>query len=171
MKNHCSAKEDSPVIPFCYYLENRVTHNSLKRNQIRYFGKPQAPSKEFMRIMQSQDKDNYKAYWKIVIKECVFKSCKKVLRRSNNSFARTKNGEYIQMVQFIVDNVNNVEYTLCKKINVENTFSDVCTSILKISPMEENYSIIQTSEIDKLCVHMAVNKKLYISAIPNMIWY
>lgn len=104
----------------------------------------------------------YKGYVKIIKSQCVFKSCRKVLHRSCNSFAQTVDGEYIQIIEFIVDNTDNMEYTLYKKLEVGNSFNGVCTSIQKVIRIEDDFSIIEASEINKLCIYMKVKRNQYI---------
>ena len=170
MEQHISAKEHSPVKEYCFYLENRCTQKTYKMGINRYFGRHSAPDRAFIADIPLQDRDHYKAYKKLIKNQCVYKSSKKVLQRSDNSFDQTNNQEYIHITQFIVDTIDNREYILCKKIEVENTFG-LCTTLKEIVRIEENCSIIETADISTLCVCLTVDRKQYISAIPHIYWF
>ncbi|OXU17411.1 hypothetical protein TSAR_006242 [Trichomalopsis sarcophagae] len=170
MDQHLSEKEESAAREYCFYLENRVTRKTLKMGINRYFGRSSVPDARFMQNIAEDDRYRYKSYKKIIKNQCVYKSCKKVLHRSNNSFVQTRNQQYVQLIEFVIDIENNTELTLCNIIEVENGF-DVCTNLQRIVRIQENVTVIDTSDIDKLCVWMIIDRKQYICAVPNMYWY
>ena len=163
-------KENSTVKDFCYYLDNRCTDKTERFGSNRYFIKDLRPIHKFAQELNMRI-DHIRAYKKLVKCNNVFKSCKKDCLRSDNSFARTKDGTYIRIVQFIIDEVNEKEYTIYRKVEIENTFSDDCTAIHKVNNIIEDLNILETENIEDLCVYMTVNRKKYISALPNMYWY
>ena len=157
---------DSPVLDFVFNLTHRQTEKSVKLNECRYFGVPLLPS--FNVIEEYNLSPCSQAYQRQIKNGCLFLSKRKELLHSDNSYAMTDTGNFIQIIEFIVDRVNLKEVTVCNKINVQNAFANVSTNIKEIINVEENATIIQTDEIKRICVHMKVGNKSYISALPNM---
>ena len=168
LEKHVQLKERSPIIDFCYYLNNRSTQKTEAMGNNRYFGKRLNPRRiEGFNLSY----DTSRAYEKLVKDKCLFQSCNKINYRSNNSFAQTMEKEFIQIVQFIIDRNNNKEYTVYKKVVVESCFSDECTSVMKVICIENSESIIETKNVLKQCVFMTVGENRFISAVPHMYWY
>lgn len=170
LQKHVALRPGSAVTGYCYYLDNRCTAKSDKYIQGRYFAKRYLPiGRQVLMVDNDFAPCNPTAYDKLVKDKSLFKSCNNVCNRSNNSFAQTEDGSFIQIVQFIVD--GNNELTVFKKIDVLNCFSEECTTVMLVRSIDDNESIIETRKIKKLCVFMSVGDKQYISAVPNMYWY
>ena len=161
--------EYSPVLRFCFDLTHRYTNKSIKLNNRRYFGVPAVPNRTVME--QNNLSQHSQAYHRLVCNGCLYQSNKKKLHRSNNSFAQTYNGDYIEILEFIVDNVNNKELTVYNRVIVENAFSNVCTNVKKITKIEKEVKIIETKNIKRICVYMKIERTRYISALSNMYLY
>lgn len=63
-----------------------------------------------------------KGYDRMVRNECLHKSRHKICPRSDNSFAVTKQGLFIQIEQFLVDEDNETDYTAYRVIDVDDCF-------------------------------------------------
>lgn len=88
--------------------------------------------------------------------------------RSDNTYAQLKNKNYVRLVCFLVDRLNKVEYTIVKKIDVQNVFVNNCKMMKQIITSSSDESSIMTNEIDKVCIHMKVNNIEYLCAVPNL---
>lgn len=105
---------------------------------------------------------------------CMYTSSKKVAHRSNNSFAITKEGQFILIKGFIVDPIQQKELTVSNRVNtVDITFDDEnLSSIKKIVTISEEVLVIETSSIDKICVQISINKNnKFILPVPNLYSY
>ena len=141
MEKHVTRKEDSPVTDYCDYLENRCTVETLKLGNYRYFTKSKTPNIENLEGLNLSG-NRIRTFGKLVKNACVFKSCRKVLKRSDNSFVLLENGEYIQIVDFIVDIDNNMEYTLCKKVEIQNSLDYTHMHVKEIVRLSNEISVI-----------------------------
>ena len=166
LEKHISLRKESPVIDFCYPLDNnRRTKKTEAIERNRYFGR-QLRCKTRILEERNLGTNNLRAYGKLVRNKCVFKSCKKINYRSDNSFAQTIHGNYIQIVQFIIDKNDNKEYTVCRRVIVQE-FSDECSSLKIVQRITDNEDVVETNDIDKACVLMKINNTQYISTLPN----
>ena len=130
---------------------------------ILYFGKSKL-TKE--RIRNEYDLSNESKYFLKVVKNfSVFDSNKIKNPRSDNSFALTNEGVFINIHKFIIDYATNSEITLCQKINTEN-FPGL-NYLKKVIDVDEELSILNTTNIIKNCVYMKVGHQKYISIVPN----
>ena len=171
MEEHISMKEESPVIDFCYYLENRCTKETIKIDNNRYFGKSTDVPNEYIRKFNLSE-NSMRSFQKLIKNECVFKSCNnKLCKRSNNSFVQIDNNKYIQVVEFIVDINNKLEYTLCEKIEVDDSIDNTNRYIKPILRFSNEIDIIETIRLKKLRVFMCIKRKQYICAVPHMYCY
>ena len=168
-KHIASTKDDSPVTEYCHYLQNRCTKETLKIGNNRYFVKCSKPQFRCIQDLNLPE-NNMQTFKKLVRNESAFKSCHKSLKRSDNSFAQIDNGQYIQIQDFIVGTENNIEYTLYKRVQVENTL-DINTYVKRVLSIDNEINFIETNQLKKLCIYMKINKKHYISAMPHMYRY
>lgn len=172
LKKHISeGHENSAVINFCHQLKNRYTAKSIKILENRYFGKSRFTGEKWINL-HNLTKNYIKSYDRMVKDQCLFTTNKKQCLRSNNSFAQDKNGMFINIVEFIVDEYEEKEYTLCKFVETETVFKN-CTKIRKIVKINEEIVCINTHDISNIAVYMEVvtgnHKFQYISAVPNML--
>ena len=87
------------------------------------------------------------------------------MQRSDDSFAYTTQGEFVQIVDFLLHE-NNFQYTIVKKINTQE-MNILCRNIKKIVSIDEDLQIIDTSTIDKPCVHLTFEENEFISTIAH----
>lgn len=102
-------------------MENRFTQKTLKVGENWYFGKNERVKEDIARELNLSETETV-TYARFVKNICLFKSPKKVCRRSNNSIVQTKDGQFIEIVEFLVDRTNNKEYTLFEFILQEIKF-------------------------------------------------
>lgn len=101
----------------------------------------------------------------MVFRKCLYSSADRVNKRSNNSFALTYNGNFVQIKYFLVDNMFNREYTICKTVNTEAALFK--SHIRKINNISNAEIAIETNTLRKICVFIKCNNILYLCAIPN----
>lgn len=159
-------EEKDSVLEFCYYLENRCTQKTLKVGEHRYFGKKRIVNEDTARQFNLSENETVR-YGKLVRDKCLFKSSEKKCRRSDSSMAITKDGQFIEIFEFLVDLTDNKEYTLCKVLNAGRSMTHNGMSGFEVDSIDANVIAIETSNIEKACVYMSVNGKKYVSPTPN----
>ncbi|KAL7290580.1 hypothetical protein TKK_0015345 [Trichogramma kaykai] len=92
-------------------------------------------------------------------------------KRSNNSFALLKDGTYIQILKFIVDEENELQLTQGYKLQIKNVEFNYAR-MKQIDRIDELISTIATTEIFKICIFIEMNVEThFICEMPNMLHY
>lgn len=108
----------------------------------------------------------------MVKNSCLYSSCLKVNRRSDNSFAKLNDGRFIKMDKFIVDFNSGEEYTLCNVVNtVHHNLSKNYDVLRRITQIDETVCMIKTSDIKTICVFIETFDISYICPLPNLLFY
>lgn len=110
-------------------------------------------------------------YKKIVKDKCLFQSSEKSNARSNNSFAQTVDGKFIEILYFLSDQNSRKEYTICRVLKTTSAFSNKIPTLKKVTEIDQRLVAVPTSKINKICLFMEVDKVQYISAVPHMYVY
>ncbi|KAL7288343.1 hypothetical protein TKK_0017677 [Trichogramma kaykai] len=155
-------------LQFYNTLNEKFTAKSLKvspQSVCRYFGKPRETSDDWIERL-SLNRETAYSYNRMVKNNCLYSTRKNF--RSDNSFAQLNDGRFIKIVKFIVDPVNNKEYTLCKKLNTSN--DSVNKKILSEAGSEETEAIL-TTLINSVAVYIEIENEKYLSSVPNMLHY
>jgi len=162
---------NSEVIDYVRYLETRACAKVLTTVNGRYFGKFTRPMPLWRRELNLSDAAI--VYQKLVKMECVYLSCNTVRVRSNNSFAKTIENTFIQIVYFIVDRLNRQEYTICKVVDVLDILDHGLNNfqIKRITAIQPELRAINTNTLDRICVYMNCNNERYLCPVPNVYSY
>uniref|UniRef100_A0ABD2XFI0 Uncharacterized protein n=1 Tax=Trichogramma kaykai TaxID=54128 RepID=A0ABD2XFI0_9HYME len=120
MEVHLKDK-NSKTLNFCRNLDTKFTTKSFKVTSpsiCRYFGKSHKVDDIWVSKLSLLEEFS-ESFVRMVKNECLFSST--VRKRTDDSFAQTKNGMFIKIEEFIIDSLEKKEYTLCKQINtIEN---------------------------------------------------
>lgn len=111
------------------------------------------------------------SYTKIVKNNCLYTSCTKRNKRSDNSFAQLRNGLFVKIYYFFVHAESEKEYVVVKKIETTSIYENVCSMVQIVNEVDNDYSAFLTNEIDQICVHMIFDKKGYLCRVPNRHYY
>ena len=122
LKKHITNRPCTAIHRFISYLDNKKARSTLKLSHARYFG-PYRQTKPRW-IDQLQLSNQNRTYKKMVKDRCLYTSCKRKNLRSDNSFAVTKEGSFIRLIEFIVDEGSRKEYVVCNEIHAENIFEN-----------------------------------------------
>ncbi|XP_058801741.1 uncharacterized protein LOC131670282 [Phymastichus coffea] len=162
---------DSEVLEYVRYLETRECGKVWTTNIGRYFGIFSRLAPRWKRELNLSDAAI--VYRKLIKMECVYLSCNTVRLRSNNSFAKIIDGNFVQIVFFIVDRLHQREYTVYKVVDVEDIFDNNLAEfqIKRITAINEELRAVHTNNIDKICVYINCNDERYLCATPNMYFY
>lgn len=166
MKEEVPETDGSRVRDFCEAMENKCTVSSRKINQNRYFDPDSRVKDEFFETIQMPTAD-CRAYKRLLIDKITYRSSEKLTERSDNSFALTSDNSYIQIVQFVVNIRTNEEYTICRDVMIANTdFAPDWSGMVKLTTIENDLKVIETSKISLICVRMKVKDQEILSRIP-----
>lgn len=102
---------------------------------------------------------------------CIYSSSKKSNKRADNSFAQMVDGSFVQIVEFLVHEENNKEYTICKLLLTRNAVTNSLPVMKIITRMIEDVRAVQTHDIKTICVCMTVANTTYICPVPNLYSY
>lgn len=156
-----------------HYFDNigtSTTQKTARTFSVRYFGSGRCVDKRL--IEKFGFSNRVISYIKIVKDSCLYMSCMKTNKRSDNSFAILNDGSYVQLIKFIIDKENYNEFTIVRKIDTENFLQNDACSLRKIVKIHSFESLISTISIHKSCVHMTVSDKTeYLSSLPNLYHY
>ena len=107
----------------------------------------------------------------MVKNRCLYRSAKRKSIRSNNSYAITKEELFIQLVNFIVDELTVKEYTIRHELNTKPVLNIDSLPLREIENISPNLIAVETNSIEKICVFIEVDDALYICAVPNLYFY
>ncbi|KAL7290560.1 hypothetical protein TKK_0015327 [Trichogramma kaykai] len=162
--------QESPIMPYVRYLDARYTQKSFSINENRYFGKQKRLEDFYVDEFQLNE-PHYVSYRRLLKNNCMFHSDERTLGRTDNSYAFTRDKEYISINKFIINNETLEEFIICKKIEILDNYSENCRSIKKCNIRNNTTTIIPTSAIEKPCVLVKIRNNCYISHVPNTIIY
>ncbi|XP_023315519.1 uncharacterized protein LOC111693857 [Trichogramma pretiosum] len=170
LKKHIFSKPYSRVSDYITHLQKKTSKLTYKFLNARYFGRNYKVATKWIQELNISNES--RIYRKMVKDRCLFNSSKINRQRSDNSYAITHDGTFIQILDFIVDPINRLEFTLVRMINIENIYPDREASIKKITEISENIFAIKTADIAKVCVFISIDKNIsYVGPVPNLYYY
>ena len=142
----------------------------MKLDECRYFGV--STISNYIENEEINVSPNTQVFHKFIKNNCVYQTNRKSLYKSNNTFALTNNDEYVQLLEFLVDRENYKELTVCRRVIIDDAFSQICRSTKKVVNIEQNATvIIETNSIERICIYMEVCNEKYICSVPTMQMY
>ena len=90
-------------------------------------------------------------------------------KRSDNSYAILKNGTFIRIIEFVIDRENSADYTLCQ--GIQSVPIEGFPILHEIQRIERDPTLIQTSEIERVCVLAQLEVQQYIVSVPHILFY
>uniref|UniRef100_A0ABD2WBX3 Transposase domain-containing protein n=1 Tax=Trichogramma kaykai TaxID=54128 RepID=A0ABD2WBX3_9HYME len=171
LENHVSVVlQDSPIMPYVTYLNARYTQKSFSINENRYFGKKKCLEDTFVEKFHLHE-HHCVTYRRLLKNKCMFHSDERIHGKTGNSYAFTRDKDYISILKFIVNTETLEEYVICEKIEIIEDYSEDCYGIKKCKITNNTTEIIPTGVIEKPCVVIKIGNNLYISHVPNTIIY
>ncbi|KAL7291599.1 hypothetical protein TKK_0014639 [Trichogramma kaykai] len=156
LENHVSTVlRESPIMPYIRYLDTRYTKKIFSFNNNKYFGKRKRLEGQYV-DMFNLDVQNCVTYRRLLKNNCMFHSDERILGKTENSHAFTRDKEYIFIIKFIVNIETLEELTICEKIDIIANYSEICHSVKKCNIGNNAYQIIPTANIEKPCVRVKI---------------
>ena len=97
--------------------------------------------------------------------KCVYTGLKNKKERSDNSFSKLKNGFFINIHQFLVDELFQAEYTIYGLLTTVNAFQDQCRVLQKVTAYNNDLRAANTNDIGKISVFLKINDAEYICPV------
>lgn len=164
------SEENDMVKMYCEDILRNRAQKTLKISSVSYFG---AGNEIFPDLTPTgtTSQQSLKVYQKMIKNGCLYEGeCRHELR-SNNSYARLSDGRFIHIIEFIVNESTSDEMTVCNILNTEYAFRDNHEFIQRVIGILEERAIVQTKDINIICVHMQVETSAYICPVPNDLHY
>ena len=155
---------------YCERLKSKKVKKCYESKNIKavYLGKTVAAGVQLPDLNNISGEKNL--YFKRMVKDsCLYTSCEITNPRSCNCYAQLNDKSFIQIVKFVVNTESLEEITVCKKMEV-SALKD-CSSIFKVTKINEDNTLIDTASISRVCVFLSVNRKNYIIAVPHLYYY
>ena len=92
---------ESRMLDYVNYLDKKETISTIEINSSRYFGVNRKTKKRW--VDQLQLSASSKVYLKLIKKHSVYKPCRKIASRQDNSYIKTSDGNFYRILEFIVD--------------------------------------------------------------------
>ncbi|KAJ8666646.1 hypothetical protein QAD02_008308 [Eretmocerus hayati] len=159
----------SNVVDFVSSLERQTAKFTTKLFRIRYFGYPKEPSTDWVKKLNLSR--NCSSYKKIVKDRCLYDTDHKDRARSNNAFAVTKSGEYVRLLDFIVDESVYKEYCICNSLVLSDIGLNDALKMRMIKEISHTDISIVTESIDRVCVVVDIGHDRYICPVPHPYTY
>lgn len=156
LKHHIENK-NSDVLKYCSHLEHReYVESSAKMPFGRYFA-PHIPDPTYLEELPIE-LENGEGFRKLVKNGCLYTSGWKKDRRSDNSVALTEDGEFIKIIDFIIDQDQNVEFVMYHELVVADAVENSCSFIKLVIRENQNLKYLPTSKLSKVCVNINLEK-------------
>ncbi|XP_071651097.1 uncharacterized protein [Temnothorax longispinosus] len=154
------------VINYCEQLTVKRIKKSCKVSSITYLGGGKFIDENIAQNFGMSAKCTL-AYQRAIIDGCLVSS-KQNNKRSDNSFAILTDNTFIRILDFLVDDENNKEITLC---NIVNTSNRICNFLSMVRNIGNETIAIQTKQIVQICVFIEILEECYIATLPNIYHY
>ena len=142
---------------------------SVKINSVRYFGASKKAEERWVEELHlTVETVSYK---RMIKDKCIFTGLKNKKERSDNSFAKLKDGSIMNIQQFLVDKFSQAEYTIYRPLTTVNAFQDQCRVLQKVTAYNNDLRVANTNDIEKICVFLKINDAEYICPVPNMHYF
>lgn len=90
--------------------------------------------------------------------------------RTNNSFAQMKDGTFIQIDYFIVDEDLGTEHVIYKAIATENFLPNHYSFLQTVKEINDTLASADVNEVENICVFLEIRNKKYICPVPNLFY-
>ncbi|XP_067203731.1 uncharacterized protein [Linepithema humile] len=169
LKKHIALKAFSNVSSFISYLDKKNAKQTCKLSHARYFGPHYKTSLMWKEELELSDES--RTYRKMVKERCLYTSSRRNMIRSDNSYAVTTEGDFIRIIEFIIDIPTRKEYTICHLVIKEDIFNNNSLPLKKVVNISDNLIIKDTNSIERVCVFMNIDNIMYICPVPNLYFY
>ncbi|KAJ8671757.1 hypothetical protein QAD02_003016 [Eretmocerus hayati] len=152
------------------WLYDRQIAKTIKKVlDTRYFGYKKRTPLQW--IKSSKLSENCWVYGKMVRNRCLYNSARQSRSRRNNSFAITKDGKYVRLLDSIVDESSFKEVTICNYVTTEEAGGQPSQKMQKLVSISPVPNAIDTVVIDQVCIVINVGNKSHICEVPHLYHY
>lgn len=146
------------------------TLKTIKIGSTRYFGKEKKISEELARELQLNPTTTF--YERMFKNNCKFASDRRKNQvRTNDSFALTSDGKFVQLFYFLVNVEENVEIAIVKNVTVSQCMHEDRLLFYKIVKIGENYDTIDSEKIERVSVCIEVGGNQFLSPTPHTLLF
>lgn len=160
---------------FCTNTITRRAKSCYKIGNRTYFGVEKKVDPNLRDYLELSNESF--SYDRMVHTGCLFVTCLKNNKRSDNSVAKLYDESYVRIETFIVDKLIKKEIIKCKRLDIcpEDKFYN-CKTIKTVLRHTENESgnnvlFIETNQIKSICVHYVSGETEIVCCVPNLLYY
>lgn len=154
-----------------HYLENfliKRTKNCQKVDNLSYYGtRKYCLDPHF--LARYNLSFNSVIYTRIIKDRCLYTTNHRENSKSCNYYAQLKDLSFIKIINFVYDPNASRNYVICDKLitttSIYNQFMH------RIHPLDENPIIINTSELNRVCVYIEIENDSFVCPLPNLYSY
>lgn len=162
---HASIKVEA----FCTQQGTSSVKHTIKLFNSRYFGKPVDVNSKWIDELHLSSRA--RAFNKMVKDSCLFVSCGKENKRSDNSFGQLMCGSYVKIINFVIDLQSKQHFVICYKLKTQKAFKKHFKMLHKIVTTENIETAVPVENLNKVCVHVNIKGLEYVCAVPNLCSY
>ena len=152
-------------------LKTRVKFAVRINDTTTFLGKGELIEKELANTYLLDERSV--CFKKSIKDDCLYAFCTKINKKSDNSVAQLKNGNYILIKYFVIDESTKEAYILCDSIKTKRqkiTNLNV-TTLRIIDEINPSATKININELETICAAFVVNGVQYICRLPNLVSY
>ena len=113
----------------------------------------------------------YQSYKRTVKDDCLYSTCLKENKISNNSFAQLSNHRYVKIREFLIDENTENKFTVINYLRTQNMLNNASPTIQTVLEIEQNLNIVSINDIVKPCVMFKFSENMFLCALPNTLHY
>ncbi|KAJ8685202.1 hypothetical protein QAD02_020995 [Eretmocerus hayati] len=155
------------VVKFCETIKPTEINVSMVSKSIKYVGRSMRVEAEL--VNQFTLPNRSLIYNKVIKDGSIFMSTARENVRSCNYYARLRNFSFVKIHGFTTDQNSALEVTVCQTIHVNS--DDLVHHIKKIDSFERSLTLVDTAELDRICVMVPVGLDNYLIPVPNQLYY
>ena len=123
-----------------------------------------------MAISYDVDKNTTNIYKRNMKACCKFNSYKNSTK-TDDSIALIKDGRFVQILNFVLDEEHDIQKVVVKIVNVIRLRHEDTDFFFKIKNINEEVEIINTNLLDRVCVRIEIAENAYIFKLPHVLLF
>ncbi|KAJ8669893.1 hypothetical protein QAD02_001152 [Eretmocerus hayati] len=166
LRRHVGLNEHSSMIEYVEYLDCKRAQKTVRLANQRYFGKYRNPGQNIIDRLNLTE--HARLYYRMVKDGCLYTANSNRSKRTDNSYAQTVNGDYIQIKKFIVDEYTNESFTECTVWRVRPASLDRYSPTVILVDIIQRVAFYNPNDIKTICVCIKIDDITYLTPLPNL---
>ncbi|KAJ8680546.1 hypothetical protein QAD02_016333 [Eretmocerus hayati] len=169
LEDHVYPEGNELIKFYCSDVLSARTQHALKVSDRTYLGY----SKEYVASAVTENlglSDTSTQIFSRMVKDgCLYSSRNNA--RSNDSVVQLRDKSIIKVIDFIVDEENNLEFTLYQTVRSRSFCGRKYSKFHIVTAVMDEVKVVATNEIDRICVFFEAYGSEYVCPVPNLLHY